>query len=184
MQRFRDQLLARAALALDEHRGARRRHLRDQVEDTEHRLALAHDIGEAVTLAQRAFELDVLFFGAVAADRGTNVGEQFLVVPGFLDEVLRPAANRIDDVIHGAECGDHDDRQLRLALPYRAQNLNAVAPRQRQIQQHQIEGLLGDALETQLAVLHALDRIAFQRQKGLERLADRCLVVDDQNARE
>ena len=67
--------------------GAAGRDLRDQVEDPQHRLALADDVFEVVALLESALELDVLFFGAAARDRCAHVGQQFFVVPGLLDEV-------------------------------------------------------------------------------------------------
>src|SRR5689334_18056510 len=45
-----DQLLSRAAISLDQHRGATRCDLGDEVEDFEHGLTLAHDVLEAVAL--------------------------------------------------------------------------------------------------------------------------------------
>ena len=57
MNRFRDQLLARTALALDQHGRPARRHLRHQVEQPQHRLALAHDVLKVVALLQRAFQV-------------------------------------------------------------------------------------------------------------------------------
>ncbi len=113
VDRFRDQLLAGSALALQQHRRAAGSHLRHQVEDAQHRLALADDVFEVVALLQRALELDDFFFSAAAADRGAHVGQQLLVVPGLLDEVGRARLHGVDGVLHRAIGGDHDDRQAR-----------------------------------------------------------------------
>ena len=64
-----DELLAGAALALDQNSRAAGRDLRDEVEEAQHRLALADDIFEVVALLERALELDDLFFGAMPGDR-------------------------------------------------------------------------------------------------------------------
>ncbi len=64
MQRLRDQLLARAALTLHQHRRPARRNLRHQVEQPQHRLALAHNVLEVVALLQRALQLHHFFFSA------------------------------------------------------------------------------------------------------------------------
>ena len=61
MNRLGDQLLAGTAFAADQHGGARRRHLGDQIEQRQHLVALADDVGEIETLLQRALELDVFF---------------------------------------------------------------------------------------------------------------------------
>src|SRR5258708_22718574 len=52
-----DQLLAGAALSLDQNGGAAGRDLRDQIEDFEHDLALAYNIFKIVALLQGALEL-------------------------------------------------------------------------------------------------------------------------------
>ena len=61
------------------------------------------------------------------------------------------------------------------------QNLDAVALGQGEIEQHQVEGLLGDARQAFLAVVGGLDRVAFELQQSLQRLANRGFVVDDQH---
>ena len=116
MERLGDEFLAGAAFALDEDGGAAGRDLGDQVEDAQHRLALADDVVEVVALLEGALELDIFFLGAVAGDGGANVGEELFVVPGLLDEVLRAGADGVDDVVDRAVGGDHDDGQVGVAL--------------------------------------------------------------------
>ena len=135
---LRDQLLARAALALDQNGGAARRNLRDEVEEAKHGLALADDIFEVVALLQRALELNDLFFSAMPGNRGTNVGEQLLVVPRLLNEVLRAGANGIHHVAHRTVGRDHDDRKIRLHLDDARQKVDAALSRQRQVEQQKI----------------------------------------------
>ena len=179
-----DEFLAGAAFALDEDGGAGGRDLGDEVEDAQHDVAFADDVGEVVALAEGALELDVFFFGAIAGNGGADIGEELFVVPGLLDEVLRAAADGVDDVIDGAEGGDHDDGQSEFALAEGGENFDSVAAGQGEVEQDEVEGLLGDAFEAEFAVLDAVDRVAFHGQKGLERFADRGFVVDDENARE
>ena len=78
----------------------------------------------------------------MAGDGGADVGQQLLVVPGLLDEVFRAGADGLDDVVHGAVGGDHDDRQLRLALLDLRQQFEAALAGQGQVEQHQVEVLL------------------------------------------
>ena len=134
-----DDLLARAALALNQNRRPAGRHLRHQVEDAQHALALAHDVREAVALLEGALELKVFFLGAMASHGRANVGKQFLVVPGLLDEIFRARANGLDHVVDGAVGRDHDDGQIGLALLELRQQLEAALPGQRQIEKHEIE---------------------------------------------
>ena len=110
---FRDQFLAGAALALHQHRRASGSDLRHQVEDAQHRIALADNVLEVVALLERALELDDLFFGATASDRAAHIGQQLLVVPGLLDEIIGPGLHGIDRVLHRAVGGDHDHRPVR-----------------------------------------------------------------------
>ena len=177
-----DELLAGAAFALDEHRGAAGRHLGDKVEDLEHDLAFAHDVGEVVALLEGALELEVLFFGAMAGDGGADVGQQLFVVPGLLDEVFRAGADGFDDVVHGAVGGDHDDGQLGLALLDLRQQFEAALAGQGQVEQHQVEVFLLQNAQPLVAVGGHSDRVPLQREQHFERFADGGLVVDDQDA--
>ena len=136
--RLRDQLLARTALALDQNGGAARRNLRDQVEEAQHRLALAHDILEVIPLLQRALELNDLFFGAMPADGRANVRQQLFVVPWLLDEVFRARADRIDHVADGAVRRNHDDGKVGLHLHDARQQVDAALTGKREVQQQQI----------------------------------------------
>ena len=136
---------------------------------------------EVVALLERALELDDLFFGAAAANRGAHVGQQLLVVPRLLNEVGRAGLHRIHRILHRAVGGDHDDRQLRVALANLAQNFDAIALGQGKIQQHQIEGTLGNARQSFFAVVGNFYRVAFKLQQRLQRLADGGFVVDDQH---
>ena len=60
MDRVRDQLLAGARLAADQHRGVGPRHLRDLLVDLPHRPAGADDVREVVALAQLLPQVRVL----------------------------------------------------------------------------------------------------------------------------
>src|SRR3982074_3433363 len=98
VNRLRDEFLPRTALALNENGGTARSNLGDQVEEAEHRLALADDIFEVVALLQGALKLNDLFFRTVPRNGGANVSEKFFVVPRLLDEVLSPGTNGVHDV--------------------------------------------------------------------------------------
>ena len=147
-----DELFAGAALALNEDGGAAGRDLGDKVEDLEHDLAFAHDVGEVVALLEGALELKVLFLGAVAGDGGADVGEELFVVPGLLDEVFRAGADGFDDVVDGAVGGDHDDGQLGLALLDLGQQLEAALAGQGEVEQDEVEVLLLEHAQAFFAV--------------------------------
>ena len=139
MDGFGDQFFAGATLSLQQHGGAAGRDLRHQVENLQHGLALAHDVLKVVALLQRALELNIFFFRAMAGHCGANVGQQFFIVPGLLDEIRRARLHRLDGIFNRAVGGNHDHRELRIMGANFSQQVDAVAIRQRQVEQHQIE---------------------------------------------
>src|ERR1017187_2378380 len=183
VQRLGDQLLARSTLPLNENRRPAGRHLRHQVEQPQHRLALAHNVFEVVALLQRALQLHHFFFGAVPSYGGANVRQQLLVVPGLLDEVLRARANGIDYVRNRAERRNHDHRQVRLHVQNARQQIDAALARKRQVEQQQVERTVRQLFQAGRAVPSQRDLESFHGQQRLQRFADRRLVVDDQDAR-
>src|SRR5258708_12430110 len=106
MKRLRDQLLAGAAFTLQQNGRTARRYLCNQVEEPQHRLALADDVFEVVALLERPLELHDLFFSAMAGDGRPNVGEQLLIVPWLLYQLLGPYANPTDDIAARPEIVD------------------------------------------------------------------------------
>ena len=66
MNRLGDQLFAGSAFAGDQNGGARRCNLSDEIEQRQHLVALADDVGKVVALFQRALELNV-FIAQTAA---------------------------------------------------------------------------------------------------------------------
>ena len=183
MQSLGNQLLARTALALHQDGRTAGSNLRDQVEQTQHRLALAHDVLEVVPLLQRAFELYQLFFSAMPPDGGANIGQQLLVVPRLLNEVLRPRVDRIDHVRDLAKRRNHNDRQRRMHLQNPRQQVDSALSRQREVEQQQVELAALQLFQAVRPVYSQRDLESLQRQQRLQRLADRRLVVDDQNPR-
>ncbi len=183
MNRLRDQLLARAALALNQHSRAAGRDLRYEVEETKHRLALADDIFKVVALLQRPLKLNDLFFGAVAPHRGTNIGEQLFVIPRLLNEILRACTDRVDNVADRPERGDHNHGKAGLHLQNSRQKLDSGLSRQSEIEQQQIVFIACEQIQPRGAVVRRIDRESFQRQQSFQRLANRVLIIDDENSR-
>ena len=181
MERFRDQLFAGAAFAEEEDGRTAGRDLGDEVEDAQHGLAFADDVFKVVALLEGALKLDILFLGAIAGDRGANVGEELFVVPGLLDEVLRSGADSVDDIVYRPESGDHDDRQVGVALADLAEDFNAVEAGQSEIEENEVIGALADGVEPGLAVVGGVDGVAFEVQQGLEGFANAGFIVDDQD---
>jgi hypothetical protein len=118
----------------------------------------------------------------MARDGCPNVGQQLLVIPWLLDEVLGARADRIDDVAHGAEGSDHDDGKLRVLRRYPRQQIDAAFTRQRQVEQEQVEVRARKRIETAWTIDGKRDIETFKRQQDFQRLANAGFVIDDEQA--
>ena len=126
-----DDFLASSALALQQHRRATGCHLRDQVENLQHGLALAHDVFKVVALLQGPLELNVFFFGPAPANGGTHIGQQLFVVPRFLYEVGGAGLHRVHGIFHRSVGSDHDDGQPLVVRMELRENIHTIAARER-----------------------------------------------------
>ena len=81
----------------------------------QHALALADDIGEVVALLQRALELGVLLREALPGDHAVDFDQQFFVVPGLGEIVVRAEFEGPHRAFHAAVSGDHEDRRFGIA---------------------------------------------------------------------
>ncbi len=61
------------------------------------------------------------------------------------------------------------------------QDLNAIALGQREIQQHQVEGMFRNASQPLKAVVGHLHGVAFKLQQSLQGLTNGGFVIDDQH---
>src|SRR6185369_12957987 len=96
----------------DEDGGARGGYLADEVEDLEHALAFADDVGEAVALAQGALELGVFALQTALRDHPVDLDQEFLVIPGFRKVIVSPALEGGDGDFDGTISGDQEDGGL------------------------------------------------------------------------
>ena len=113
VQRPRDELLAGAALAVDQNRRPARRGLDDEVEHLAHARAAADDLAEPVrarlqVLTQRA----VLGDEPALRQRVAQHDQHFVVLERLGDVVVRPALHRGDRVLDRRERRDHQHRQV------------------------------------------------------------------------
>ena len=112
VNRFRDQFFSSAAFPADQHRGAGRRDLRDQVEQREHLFALADDVREIEALLQRPLELNVFLAQAMGLHGLRHLRQQFVVGPRLGDVVHRAALERGARHVDGAVGGDQHDGEI------------------------------------------------------------------------
>ena len=107
-------------------------------------------------------ELFVLLFGAAAGNRGAYVGQKLVVVPRLLDEVGGAVLHGPHRIVDGAVGGDHDHGQARIAGADVGQDLEAIAVGQGKVQQHQVEGMLGQLGQTFFAGGGGCHGVAFE----------------------
>ncbi len=143
-----DEFLASAGFAGDENSGARGGYLADEVEDLEHALAFADDVGEAVALAEGAFQLGVFALQAALRDHAVDLDQEFFVIPGFRKIIVRAALEGGDGYFDRPVGGDQENR--RFAVPHADffEHFHAALVRHHQVEQDQIEGCGFQALET------------------------------------
>ncbi len=180
VNRARHQLLARAGLAADENRAARRRHRLEQLEQIAHRPRSPDDAAEAVAPLELGAEVRVLGLQAPLLERRVEHVEQFVELERLGDEVGRTALDRLHRVLHGAVAGDDDADDVRIAGQGRLEHLPAVDARQPQIRNDNVESELGQPLQRLFAVRRLHDIVALVRQPLGYDVAQRRLVFDDQ----
>ena len=181
VDRLGDQLLAGAALAADQDVALGRRGPADQVEHLADRPALADDAVEPLALSQLLLEVAVLG-GQATALQALADGEPDLFVLERLGQVVEGALpHRLDRALDGGVGGDHDDDLVRVALADAAHDLPAVHVRQHQVEQHQVDLLLGEHGQRLLA-RGAADRVVpLLPDQGGEDVLQDLFVVDDED---
>ncbi len=179
VDRPRDQLLAGARLAQQQHGHVARRDPPDQLEHALHRRAAADD---PLAVGPRAAGEAARAAAPAARDRGPQRLDQRRRVERLLHVVERARAHRGDRPRAAAVRRD-DDRRRRPA-PHRQllEQRRAVAVGQAQVEQHRVDRLAGQRrarLGQRRGLAH---REAVVAQQVAQRLARRGVVLDQQHA--
>ena len=177
----RDQLLAGAALALDQHRRVRRRHLADQREDLPQLPAPADELDRGLLADEFLLEQPVLDAELAVLVGAVDEDHQLVELVGLGQVVEGPVLHRLDGRLHGGLAGEHDDRRRRGVLPQLLHRREAVHARHDDVEQDHVEGPLAQQPERLPAVGGHLDGEALAAELALEQPAERLLVVDDQD---
>ena len=127
VNRLGDDFFSGSAFSLKQHRRTTGGHLSDQVKNLQHGLALAHDVFEVVALLKGALQLYVFLCGTTPSHGSAYIGEEFLVVPRFLNEVCGPGLHGAHRIFDGAVCGDHDDGEMRIVRADIGENFHSAA---------------------------------------------------------
>ena len=182
VQRARDELLAGAALAGDQHGRVGLGDAVDQVADLPHRRARADDLARqraAVDLLAQPLDL-----GAQRAvlHRALERERELLDLERLGDEVVGAGADRRDRGLDAAERGDHDDRHVGPVGGDALAQLEAVHAAHVEVGDDDVEVLVLE--QRQRFVGRRLPRRleAGAAQRGFQRLAQTLIVVDDEDA--
>ena len=137
VQRAREQLLARAALAFDQDRrvvGGRRavQRLRDLLQPR----IFTDDLGRAAPLRELLFEEEVFGRQPPLHQRALDEQQQVIGIDRLGEKIERAFLHRRDGVLDVAERRHHDDGQLGIELLGGAQHAEPVAFGQPEIGQH------------------------------------------------
>ena len=182
VDRLGDELLAGAALAADQDRGARRPDLRDQREHLLHLRVVGDDVTERVALAQAIAQLPRFLDQARLVHRAVDHGRQGREVERLGEVILGPLLHRLDGAADGAEGGHHHEdrsRRGRLRLVHEG---DAIEPGHLQIGEDHVGDELFELAQRLESVGRGLRRVAFFPQDLAEGGARVGLVVDDEDA--
>ena len=127
--------------------------------------------------AQRA----VLRLEAPLMERVADDEDGLLERERLLDEVERAHLDRADGRLDVAVPRDQHDLGVHLPLAQARQRREAVHAGQPDVEDDQVEGAAGDAIEALFAARHRLDGVAFVTQHPAQGGPHARLVVDDQD---
>ncbi len=176
--RARQQLLARAALAGEEHRRARARRSPDQIENLRHARAVRHD--RESFLLERVPQAPQLLLEPLLA-QGAFDRRQKLLDPERLGQVVVGARlDRLDGRVDAPERGDDYDRHVAVGGVQLRQQVGAPHLGHHQIGDHHVQGDGGRAFERLPPAGGAENDVAPLAQLLLEIRPHLVVVLNDQ----
>ena len=115
-------------------------------------------------------------------DDGAHARQQFAKLVGLDQVVVGADVQAGDPVVQAVAGGEHQHRRVVALAARLAQDLDAIALGQAQIEQHAGVAAVAEGALRQQAVLHPIDRPAVAAQCLLQALADHLVVFHQQNA--
>ena len=182
VNRPRDELLARARFAADEHGRIAARHLLHDAEHVLKRAARAHDAVEVIEVLLLVAQVLHLVLEMAELDRLFDLELHFLDLERFLNEVERADLHRFHGRVDRPEGRHEDDRGVRLDRPRRAEDVHAVGAAHAQVRQHDVELAVLQPFDRGRPVAGLLHIVAGIGQRADEPLAERIVIIDHQNA--
>ena len=176
VNRPRDELLAGPVLPVNQHAAVGRRRHRHLLAQLTHRIALAHHRLRAIDARPQR---PVLGLEPALPHRVVDDEHRFVERQGLLDEIERAHLDRAHGRLDVPVARDEHHLRVHLPLAETRKRRQAVHAGQPDVEDDEIDGAAGHAVEARLTCRHTLDRVPFVAQYAGERLLDARLIVDD-----
>ena len=177
----RDQLLAGAALARDEHGRTGRGNLLDHLEYMADRVGRTDQLLLGARPAELHAQPLVLVEQPATLQHLADFKEQFGVVPRLCQEIRRSATRGFHGGLDGSESGEHHHGQVGIDGADLREDVEARPVGEHQVQQDQVAGIPRDSLQALARGRCREDFVARRLEQQAQAVDDRGLVVDDQN---
>ena len=135
---------------------------------------------DPIALLELRPQIGVLRLQPPLLERRAQHVQQRVELERLGDEIRRALLDGLDRVLHGAVAGDDDGDDVGVAFERGVEHLPAVDARQPQVGDQDVEREVGQPLQRFLAAARLLDDEAVVGEPLGDRLAQRLLVVDDQ----
>ena len=180
VERAREQLLAGAALAEQQHGRLARRGLHHDVHRAAPRERRADDRAAAL-LGELRLEAAVLDEQRLLLERVAHDPDDVRALERLGDEVVRAFLHRVDGGLDGAVRGHQHDLGLGRDRLRRAEQVHAARLRHHQVGEQHADAMLAQEVEARVAVGRGEHVQALAAEDLGERLDDRRLVIDDEH---
>ncbi len=178
MHGARDEFLARAILAVDQHAAVGRRGRLDLLAQLPHRQALAHH--DELTIDPRP-QRPVLGLEVALSQRVAHDEHRLLERQRLLDEVEGAHLDRPDRRLDVAMARDHHDLRVHFALAQALQRDEAIDTRQPDVEHDDVIRRAGRPIEALFPARGRLDVEPLVAEHAAQRRTDARLVIDNQN---
>jgi hypothetical protein len=176
-----DQLLARPALALQQHRGVAGGDRIDPIHQPQHLDGSAHDCFVAAVFGQLCAGIFELAQQGTMLRDALDPQDDLVDLERFGQVVVRPLLDRRNCILDGGERGHQDHRGVRRLLPRPAKQAQAVQPGQPDITDHDVEDLGGDLVESFDPILGGRHPVPCVAQGVRRHQREIGLVIDQQH---
>ena len=177
------ELLARAALALDQHVRAGLPHALDGVVNLLHPEADPHQRVVAMPVLDPGLQDDLLLLELLLVEDSVDDDLQHVQLERFLKVVVAAVLHGLDGRLHGPMAGHDDHLGLGTVFLDGREQLQAVDVRHLDVGENDLVGLVLDPLQGRQPVVHDVDLVADLREVLPDDLQYGAIVVHEENVR-